>query len=177
MQTPGPASVWFWSAAETAKFEKEAYLSSVSDGLHDGGPPTPPDAPALPALAVTVRTSLYAAGTTPAKSEPLLPAATTNVTPLADALQIAMCMASPFEFPQLASSAPLPPRLMLATRMFFLVPGPCAATQSIPQMICANVPTPVESNTLTAKSRVPGETPTTLEPLFLAAIVPAMCVP
>src|SRR5438128_1705029 len=46
--------------------------------------------------------------------------------PLATELQIAVCIASKFVWPQLLSFEPPPPRLMLATWMFFLVPGRCA---------------------------------------------------
>ena len=52
-----------------------------------------------------------------------------------------------------------------------------AVTQSIPQMTCDQVPLPYRSRTLTAYMVVPGATPITPLPLFLAAIVPATCVP
>src|SRR5919204_4219008 len=68
MQTPGPAIVWLWSEADTAKFENSAYLSSISEVRHDGGPPVPPGSPSLSAIAVAVSTSLYAAGMKPASS-------------------------------------------------------------------------------------------------------------
>src|SRR5207244_12173541 len=55
--------------------------------------------------------------------------------------------------------------------------GPFAVTQSMPQMTCAHVPLPGEFSTLTAYTVVFGATPTTPEPVFLAAIVPATCEP
>ena len=64
---------------------------------------------------------------------------------------------------------------MFATAMPYF--DALAATQLIPQMICAQVPDPCASRTLTGKISVPGATPTTPAPLFLAAMVPDTCVP
>src|SRR5437899_2554484 len=52
--------------------------------------------------------------------------------------------------------------------------GPFAVTQSMPQMTCAQVPLPAEFSTLTAYMVVFGATPTTPDPVFLAAMVPAV---
>src|SRR5215213_8981887 len=93
-----------------------------------------------------------------AKSPPLLPADTTQVTPAATELQIALCQASRLELPQLPSSAPLPAMLMLATRMPRL--AAFEVTQSIAQRICDSVPVPVRPRAFTAYSGVPGATPT-----------------
>src|SRR6266511_4318647 len=97
--------------------------------------------------------------------------------PLAAELQIALCIASPLLLPQLLSFEPPPLRLMLATWMFLVVPGPWAVTQLIPQITCANVPLPPEFSTLTATTFVAGDTPTTPEPLLRAPIVPLTWVP
>src|SRR5215510_6979923 len=82
--------------------------------LHVAAAP-PPGRPLKSATAVTASTSSYAAGTNPARSLLSLPAATTYVTPAATELQIARWSASLLVLPQLPSSVPAPPRLMLAT--------------------------------------------------------------
>ena len=73
-----------------------------------------------------------------AKSAPLLPADTTNVTPAAAAAQIALCSASPVVVPQAPSLVPAPPMLMLATRMSSA--AALAVTQLMPQRNCESVP-------------------------------------
>src|SRR5437867_8545832 len=113
MQTPGPAMVWSASELFLAKFEKLADVSSWSVKEHHGAPPAAPGAPSLSAIAVTVSTSGYAAGTNVEKSPELFPAATTYVTPDATDRQIAMCSGSLFVLPQFPSLEPPPPRLML----------------------------------------------------------------
>jgi hypothetical protein len=52
-----------------------------------------------------------------------------------------------------------------------------AKTQSMPQAYHESRPEPLSSITLTAQSRTPGATPTTPDPLSIAPIVPATCVP
>jgi hypothetical protein len=96
---------------------------------------------------------------------PLLPAATTKVTPRLVAFWIAVRMMLVL----------LPPRLMFATLMLREVA--LLATQSMPQMICDQAPEPCELSTFTAMTWVPGATPTTPLPLFRAPIVPATWVP
>src|SRR6266545_1898738 len=88
---------------------------------------------------------------------------------------MALCSASLLELPQLPSSVPAPPRLMLAT----LIPRLAAllVTQSMPQMTEDHVPEPALFSTRTEYSGAPGATPTTPTPLSLAATVPATCVP
>jgi hypothetical protein len=112
-------------------------------------------------------------------SAPELPAATTNVTPAAVPLQIAMWSASPVVRPQLSVETPEPPRDMLATVMslFGSASVRVEVTQSIPQMTPDVRPEPFASSTRTAHSFVPGATPTAPVPLFFAAIVPATWVP
>ena len=89
-------------------------------------------------------------------------------------LQIALCIASVVLVHSLTGE-PEPPRLMLATAMSFPASASrlVAVAQSIPQMICDQVPPPFESSTLAAKTFVSGATPTRPEPLLRAAIEPA----
>jgi hypothetical protein len=97
---------------------------------------------------VTVSTSGYAAGTVVENSCPLLPAATTYVTPAEVERQIARFRASPSRLPHNPSAKPNPARLMFATLMFselaFWV------TQSMPQTTCDHVPCPDAFRTFTA---------------------------
>src|SRR2546427_13106632 len=139
MQTPGAAMVCPTSLLTVVvKLLKSAAVSSTS--VRHVGAPLPPGRPSKSAIAVTVSTSLYAAGTKPLKPMALFPAATTYVTPAVTEPQIALCNASLLVLPQLPSSDPLPPRLIFAT----LMPrrAAFAVTQSIPQMIHDQKPLP-----------------------------------
>ena len=120
-------------------------------------------------------TSSYWAGKKPAASLPSLPAATAKVTPALTAAQMAWWTESPFVAPQLWSSVSVvaPPRLMLAIWTVLA----CCLTQSMPHRICEPVPLPAALSTLIDQMRAPGATPTTPEPLSIAPIVPATCVP
>src|SRR2546427_2827132 len=143
MQTPGAAMVCPTSLLSVVvKLLKSAAVSSTS--VRHVGAPLPPGRPSKSAIAVTVSTSLYAAGTKSLKSIALFPAATTYVTPALTEPQIALCNASLLVLPQLPSSDPLPPRLMFATLMPMPVGGGAAfaVTQSMPQMIHDQKPLP-----------------------------------
>src|SRR5204863_9454621 len=140
IRPPGAAIVCIASVGATAKLEKAARASSVSLGAQLGGFPRPPGVPSLSAIAVTLSTSGYAAGSTAAKSDASLPAAATKVTPRSTVAQIALCKASRVVLPQSRSLAPTPLKLRFATRMLRLLA--CAATQSMPQIACAVVPRP-----------------------------------
>src|SRR5438445_5644402 len=131
MQTPGAAMVCSASMLSVAKLLKSAAVSSTS--VRHVGAPLPPGWPLKSAIAVTVSTSSYAAGTKLLKSIALFPAATTYVTPALTEPQIALCNASLLVLPQLPSSDPLPPRLIFAS----LMPRTAAfaVTHSIPQML------------------------------------------
>src|SRR5215211_112241 len=107
MHTPGAIT-----STSLPKFEKSANVSSTSVRHVDAAPP--PGRPLKSARAETVITSSYAAGVDSDASTWSLPAATAYVTPAATERQIAWCSASPFVLPQLPSSEPEPPRLMLA---------------------------------------------------------------
>ena len=146
MHTPGAAIVCATSELETAKLLKSANVSSTS--VRQVGDAVPPGRPSKSAIAVTVRTSSYAAGTLVAKSLLSFPAPTTYVIPLTTELQIATWSASLFVWPQLPSSAEFwKRRLMLATLM--PVTAAFAVTQSMPQMTVESVPEPCESSTRT----------------------------
>src|SRR5947209_18757557 len=139
MQTPGAAMVCPSSLLPiVVKLLKSAAVSSTS--VRHVAAARPPGWPLKSAIAVTVSTSSYAAGTKLLKSIALFPAATTYVTPALTEPQIALCNASLLVLPQLPSSDPLPPRLMFATLMPRL--GAFAVTQSMPQMIHDQKPLP-----------------------------------
>src|SRR6266536_3289557 len=155
------------------KLLKSAAVSSTSARQVAAAPP--PGCPLKSTIAVTVSTSLYAAGVKLAKSPFELPAATTYVTPAATELQIAACMASPLLRPQFPSSEPLPPKLILATLMRSA--AALALTQSMPHTTDEVEPEPLLFRTRTAYSRTPGAIPTTPLPSSRAPMVPATCVP
>ena len=125
-------------------------MSSASITRHAARRPTAPARPSLSFIAVTVRTSGYAAGTVaraPSKATPELPAAATNVTPAPTARQIAAYSGSSVAAHEVGSGPALP-TLMFATWMFSALA--LAATQSMPQMRLETVPVPAAPRTLTA---------------------------
>src|SRR3990172_9470010 len=174
MQTPGAAMACPVSEPpEVVQLLKSAAVSSTSARQVAEAPP--PGWPLKSAIAVTVSTSLYAAGTKPLKSALLLPAATTYVTPAVfTEAQMALCSAS-LSGARPPAPEPPPPRLMFAPLIFS--PAALTVTQSAPQMTEDHVPEPALFNTRTAYRGAPGATPTTPIPSSLAATVPATWVP
>src|SRR4051812_19244221 len=177
MHVPGAAIVCALPAAVAAKFEYRAARSSSSLKRHGSAAPAAPSRPSLSLIAVTVRTSGYAAGTVtrrPSKARPELPADATTVTPAEVARQIAWYSGSSVMAHEVGLGPALP-TLMFAT----LMPCACAlaATQSMPQMRPDSVPVPAAPRTFTDTIFGPGATPTTPPPPLPAAIVPATCVP
>jgi hypothetical protein len=98
----------------------------------------------------------------PAAATTTMPASTTCFTAAHVALPAALAGASP-------------PRLRLTTRMPF--DRPFLASHSSAWMTLAKVPLPFSSRTRSANSGVPGATPTTPAPVFLAPMVPETWVP
>src|SRR5436305_8841068 len=98
MHTPGAAR-----STAGPKFEKNANVSSVSVRQPGNTGASPPGLPSKSAIAETVMTSGYAAGTKTLASDDALPAATAYVTPAATDLQMARWRGSPFVRPQLPS--------------------------------------------------------------------------
>src|SRR3989344_5199987 len=134
--------------------------AKVSSAPYPVAAPPPPCVPFESASAETVMTaSSYAAGTKLAALTPLLPAATTSVTPASRTRQMALWSASLLVLPQLLSETPEPPRLMLATVIAPPLRGPLAATVSRPQMTEDQLPFPLRSKTRIAQSFAEGATP------------------
>src|SRR4051812_37477563 len=63
VQTPGAATVWAASVESVAKLLKPAGASSGCEAMHGDTGPVPPGIPSVSPIAVTVKTSSYAAGT------------------------------------------------------------------------------------------------------------------